>query len=148
MEACMKLIGAAFSVAVLCAVGVGAQTQTTKTESKQKIEIKEGKEIKASGCLERNPAGGYSLTSRETGGMRYTLVTDDDLSKHLGHRVEVHGKATDKGDAKVKIESKVGTSGSGDESKEKTKTTTTLEGDLGMRYLGVKSVKMISTSCM
>ena len=52
------------------------------------------------------------LTSSESGRMKYALVTDDDLSKHVGHRIEVRGKATDKGDAKVTIETKVGTSGS------------------------------------
>ena len=29
--------------------------------------------------------------------MKYALVTDDDLSKHVGHRVEVNGKAADRG---------------------------------------------------
>ena len=144
----MKLIGAALGLMAICAVGLGAQTQTTNTDIKKKIEIKDGKEIKASGCLERNPGGGYLLTSRDSDGMRYMLITEDDLSKHLGHRVEVRGKATDKGDAKVKIESKVGTTGYGhDDTKERMKTTT-LEGDLGLHYLGVKAMKMISTSCM
>jgi hypothetical protein len=144
----MKLIGAAFGVAVLCAVGAGAQTQTTKTDSKQKIEIKEGKEIRVSGCLEKRADGGYMLTSSESGRMKYALVTNDDLSKHLGHRVEVQGKATDKGDAKVTIETKVGTSGSSSADDTKDKSKTTLEGDLDLHYLGVKSVKMISASCM
>ena len=144
----MKLIGAAFGLAVLCAVGVGAQSQTTKTEGKQKIEIKEGKEIRVSGCLEKRPDGGYMLTSSESGRMKYALVTNDDLSKHVRHLVEVHGKATDKGDAKVTIETKVGTSGSAGADDNKDKTKTTLEGDLDLQYLGVKSVKTISTSCM
>jgi hypothetical protein len=131
------------------AVGVGAQTQTTRTESKTKVDVKEGKEIVVSGCLEKSPAGSYMLTSRESGAFKYTLITDDDLSKHLGHRIEVRGKATDKGDAKVKIESRVGTTGSGEnETKDKATNKTTLEGDLNLHYLGVKSVKMISTSCM
>jgi hypothetical protein len=144
----MKLIGAALGLAVLCAVGVGAQSQTTKTDSKQKIEIKEGKEIRVGGCLEKRPDGGYMLTSSESGRMKYALVTNDDLSKHVGHRVEVQGKATDKGDAKVTIETKVGTSGStaADDTKDKSKPT--LDGDLNLHSLGVKSVKMISTSCM
>ena len=33
-------------------------------------------------------------------------------SKHVGHRMEVKGKAADRGDGKVKIESTIGTSGS------------------------------------
>ena len=49
---------------------------------------------------------------------------------------------------KVTIETKVGTSGSSAAEDTKDKSKTTLEGDLNLHYLGVKSVKMISTSCM
>jgi hypothetical protein len=138
----MKLICATLGVAAMCAVGLGAQSGTTET--KTKVEVKNGKSVKVSGCLERNPGGGYMLTDRE-GGLKYALVTDDDLSKHLGHRIEVSGKAADKGDGKVKIDSKVATSGN-----DKTEVKTETKGDdmAGMRYLGVKSVKMISASCM
>ena len=138
----MKLIGAAFCLAALCALSAGAQTQTTT--SKSKITVKDGKEITVSGCLQRNPGGGYMVTD-STGGLKYSLVTDDDLAKHVGHRVEVTGKAADRGEGKVKIESKVGTSGG-----EKTEAKTEVKGDnmAGMRYLGMKSLKMISTSCV
>ena len=135
----MKLICAAFGLAAMCAVGLGAQTTTTKT----KVEVKDGKEITVSGCLERNPTGGYMLTTTQ-GSMKYALVTDDDLSKHLGHRVELKGKAADCGDGKVKIES---TSKTGDD-KSRAKTEIKGEDMSGMKYLGMKSLKMISTSCM
>jgi hypothetical protein len=137
----MKLICATFGVAAMCAIGLSAQSGTTQT--KTKVEVKDGKNVKISGCLERNPGGGYMLTDRE-GGMKYALVTNDDLSKHLGHRIEVRGKAADQGDGKVKIDSKVGTSGDTAE----TKTEVKGEDMAGMHYLGVKSVKMISASCM
>jgi hypothetical protein len=76
--------------------------------------------------------------------MKYALVTDDDLSKHLGHRVELKGKASDRGDGKVKIESTVGTGGDKETAKTEVKG-----GDMsGMHYLGLKSLKMISASCM
>ena len=53
------------------------------------------------------------------------------------------GKAADRGDGKVKIETTTGTSGG-----EKTKVKTELKGDTAaMNYLGVKSVKMISGDC-
>jgi hypothetical protein len=137
----MKLISAAFCMAAVCAVGLGAQSGTTET--KTKIEVKEGKNVTVSGCLERNPGGGYMITTTR-GAMKYALVTDDDLSKHIGHRIEVKGKAADRGDGKVKIESTVGTSGG-----DKTEAKTELKGDMaGMHYLGVKSVKMLSSSCM
>src|SRR5438874_6684154 len=106
-EGAMKLIGAAIGLAAMCAIGASAQTQTTRSETKKKIEVKDGKQVTVSGCLERNPGGGYMLTSSASGGMKYALVTEQDLSKHVGERVEVKGKAADKGDAKVKIESKV-----------------------------------------
>ena len=139
----MKLISAAFCIAAVCAVGLGAQTSTTETKSKTKIEVKDGKNVTVSGCLERNPSGAYIVTTTR-GDLKYALVTDDDLSKHIGHRIEVKGKAADRGDGKVTIESTVGTSGG-----EKTESKTELKGDLaGVHYLGVKSVKMLSSSCM
>ena len=137
----MKLISTAFCVAALFTIGVGAQSSTTKT--KTKVEVKDGKNITVNGCLDRNPSGGYVLTTTE-GALKYALVTDDDLSKHVGHRVEVKGKAADRGDGKVKIESTTGTGG------DKTKAKTEVEGNdmTGMSYLGLKSLKMISASCM
>jgi hypothetical protein len=134
----MKLI-TTLGLAAVCAVGLNAQSGTSTT--KTKVEVKDGKEITVGGCLERNPAGGYMLTTTN-GSMKYALVTDDDLSKHLGHRVEVKGKAADRGDGKVKIESKVGTGG------DKSTAKTEAKGDDGMHYLGMKSLKMISASCM
>jgi hypothetical protein len=136
----MKLICATFGLAAMCAVGLGAQsgTKTTKT----KIDVKDGKEITVSGCLDKNPGGGYMLTTT-SGAMKYAVVTDDDLSKHVGHRVELKGKATDRGDGKMKIESTV------KDGDDKSKAKTEVKGDMaGMHYLGLKSLKMISTSCM
>jgi hypothetical protein len=135
----MKLICAAFGLAAMCAVGLAAQTTTTKT----KVEVKDGKDITVSGCLERNPSGGYMLTTTQ-GALKYAIVTDDDLAKHVGHRVELKGKAADRGDGKVKIES---TTKTGDD-KARAKTEIKGEDMAGMKYLGMKSLKMISTSCM
>ena len=59
----MKVIGTAFCLAAICAVGLGAQSSTTK--SKTKVDVKDGKEISVNGCLERNPSGGYMLTTTE-----------------------------------------------------------------------------------
>ncbi len=135
----MKLMCAAFGIAAMCAVGVGAQTGTTS--GKTKIDVKDGTKVTIGGCLERNASGGYMLTDN-AGGLKYILVTNKDLAKHVGHRMEVRGKATDRGDGKMTIESKVGTGG------DKSETKTELKGDMpGMHYLGVDSVKMISKSC-
>jgi hypothetical protein len=142
VEVSMKLFCTAFGLAAICAVGLGAQSGTTETKTKTKIDVKDGKNITISGCLAANPGGGYMLTTAR-GEQKYALVTDDDLSKHLGHRMEIKGKAADRGDGKVTIES-TGTSGG-----DKTKVKTELKGDSpDMNYLGVKSVKMISKSCM
>jgi hypothetical protein len=139
----MKVISTAFCLAAICAVGLGAQSGTTETKTKTKIDVKDGKDVTINGCLAANPGGGYMLTTK-SGAMKYALVTDDDLSKHVGHRMEIKGKAADRGDGKVKVESTTGTSGG-----EKEKSTTEMKGDMpGMHYLGVKSVKMISNSCM
>ena len=139
----MKLIGTTLCLAAICAVGLGAQSGTTETKTKTKIDVKDGTTITLSGCLASNPGGGYMLTTA-SGEQKYALVTDDDLSKHVGHRMEIKGKAADRGDGKVKIESTTGTSGG-----DKTKVSTELKGDsMNMNYLGVKSVKMISKSCM
>ena len=137
----MKLIGAAFGIAAMCAVGAAAQTRTIHEEGKQKIEVKDGKKVTVHGCLEQTRNGAYIVTNDE-GGLKYELITDKNLSDDVGRFVEVRGKATDRGDAKVKVETK-GTSGS-------TATTTTdteLKGDLGLKYLGVDSVKKLSKSC-
>lgn len=137
----MKLISTTFCLAALFAVGLGAQSGTTK--SKSKMEVKDGKEMTVGGCLEKNPGGGYMLTTTN-GSMKYVVVTDDDLSKHVGHRVELKGKAADHGDGKVKFESTVG---KGDD---KTKAKSEIKGEnmAGMKYFGLKSLKMISASCM
>ena len=143
----MKSITTAFCLAAICAVGLGAQSGTTETKTmdgktKTKIDVKNGKDVTVSGCLAANPSGGYMLTTR-SGDQKYALVTDDNLSKHIGHRIQVKGKAADLGNGKVKMES-TGTSGG-----DKTKVTTELKGDSpDMNYLGVKSVKMLSKSCM
>jgi hypothetical protein len=136
----MKIISTTLGLAAIFAVGLGAQSGTTET--KTKVDVKDGKEISVSGCLERNPGGGYMLTT-PSGSMKYAVVTNDDLSKHVGHRVELKGKAADRGDGKVKIESTVG---KGDD-KSKMKSEVKGEDMAGMKYLGLKSLKMISASC-
>jgi hypothetical protein len=134
----MKVIYA-FGIAAMCAVGLVAQSSTEET--KTKIDVKRGKEISVNGCLQRAPDAGYVLTNGR--GVRYMLVTDDDLSKDVGYRVSVKGKAADRGDGKVEFKSSVGTSG------EKTESKTEVKGSdmAGMRYLGVKSVKRLAAAC-
>src|SRR5260221_673275 len=128
----MKLICAAIGMAAMCAAGLHAQTSMNEIKETRKIEVKDGTEITLDGCLANNPGGGYMLATPK-GAMIYALVTDDDLSRHVGHRIEVTGKAADKGDGKVTIETTaVGTSGSGS-----AKAVSELTGDMavGLHYI-------------
>jgi|SRR5437868_13571304 hypothetical protein len=135
----MKLI-IATCLAIACAASLGAQSTTTDTtRSKTKVKVEGGKEVTVTGCLEENPGGGYMLTDR-SGGMKYALVGGDNLAKHLGHRIEVKGNAADRGDGKVKVQTKEKTPNA-----DTTHERTELKGDV--HALGVKSIKMLSTSC-
>src|SRR6202040_4095454 len=103
----------AIGLATMCAAGLTAQTQETKTTTNTKIEIKGGKDVRVTGCLERRPNGDYILTEGRENlrqePSRYALVTSEDLSRHVGERVEIQGKAVANGDGKVSIESKTKT---------------------------------------
>lgn len=142
----MKLIGAAFGIAAMFTVAVGAQG--TQTRSKTTIEVKDGKDITTTGCVERTARGEYVLTGVGTGGsIQYVLVGKDDFGKHLGERVEVAGKATDLGDAKVKVETKSKTEGESGKDTEH-RTTRVEKGDISsLPLLGVKSVKKLAATC-
>jgi len=146
----MKLIAAAFCVSAACAVGVGAQTSEQTTKSK--ISVKDGKEVTVTGCVEPMASNtGYMLTDAADKAGRvhsYMLVSDDvDLAKHVGHRVEIKGKAADRGDAKIETESETKTRVEHGDDKE-THGKTELKGDLsGLPFLGVRSVKMIAAVC-
>ena len=142
---------AALGIATMCGVGLNAQTQETKTTTETKVEIKGGKDVTVVGCLERRDGGHYALTDvrdeRRLAPTRYALVTTDDLSKHVGQRVEVRGKAVQDGDGKVSIETKTKVeveNGKDQESKLKTEATS---GAMDMSFIGVNSVKMVATSC-
>jgi len=73
------------------------------------------------------------------------------MSKYLGHRIQVKGKATDLGDAEVKTETKTTTKVEvehGRDQRSDRKTTTQQKGDVaGVRYLNVDDVKTLADSC-
>lgn len=138
-----RLIGAATLSVLACAVGVSAQSGTTERKEKTKIEIKGGKDIVLTGCLERSSGSTDFILTDDVGRVKYAVVTDDDLGKYVDHRVEVKGKAADRGDAKVKIEQKAeGTSGVSTETKVETKGDTTV-----MPYLGLKMIRTLDSTC-
>ena len=100
----MKLMVAA-CLAACCAVGVAAQT--TEQTTKSKLSVKDGKDVTVTGCVEPMASGtGYMLTNvaDKRGALHsYMLVSDDvDLTKHVGQRVEIKGKATDRGDQRIR----------------------------------------------
>jgi hypothetical protein len=141
----------AIGLAAMCVAGLAAQTQETKTTTKTKVEIKDGRNVTVTGCLERRENGDYMLTSvhegRRTEPSRYTIVTDDDLSLRVGQRVEIKGTAVADGNGRVKVESKTTTeveNGKDLETKSKTEGTS---GSVDMPFLGLKSMKTLATSC-
>ena len=114
--------------------------------------MKDGQEVTVTGCVEPTASGtGYMLThaADKQGAMHnYMLVSDDnDLAKHVGHRMQIDGKVTDKGDGKVKVETTTKTKVEHGDDKE-THSKSEMKGDMaGMRFLGVKSMKMIAAAC-
>jgi hypothetical protein len=145
-----------FCAALIALVAMSAAgiAQEKVKKSKTKISVDEGKEIAVTGCVARTADGEFSLTqvAGKDGALgSYVLVAKDDkrkdLEKHVGHRVEIQGKAADQGDGKLtmKNEAKVRTT-EGDTKKRE--STTKVEGDLkGLPFLGVKSVRMLATVC-
>jgi hypothetical protein len=83
------------------------QAQSSETTTKTKIDVKDGKDMKVTGCVEAGADGGFVLTNvaDKSGALhRYMLVSDsDDFSKVVGHRVQIEGKAGDRNHGKVEI---------------------------------------------
>jgi hypothetical protein len=145
----MKRVFKTLSV-LLAASTVGLGAQTSQTDTKSTITVKDGKSVTVTGCVTPTSGGtGFMLTNvaDKSGALHnYMLVSDDgDLAKHVGHRVRIEGKVTDRGDGKVKIETKTKTKVEDGDDKESTRKTE-IEGT-GPSYLGVRSVKMIAAVC-
>lgn len=142
-----RLLGCALGLAFISAVGLNAQTEVKRTT---KVEVKGGKEITTTGCVNRRGDGRYTLTG-VGGEVQYVLIGHENMSKHMGHRLQVRGKATDLGDAEVKTETKTTTKvdvENGPDERSNRKMTTEQKGDLaGVRYLNVDSVKTLADSC-
>jgi hypothetical protein len=110
------------------------------------------------GCVQRNSDGGLTLTNAAgkdgtVGSYILAMLGNDegdrldDLKDHVGHRVEIVGKAADRGAGRIKVktESEVRKADGG---KGKTETKAELKGDLnGLPFLGVKSSRMLASVC-
>jgi hypothetical protein len=154
MKARMKTMKLGIAIAIACLAVAIAAAQDTKT----RVIVEDGKEMTVTGCVQRNSDG--SLTLRHAAGKDGTVgsyilaLLDDDeddeldaLKDHVGHRVEIRGKAADRGQGRlrVKTESEVRKA---DGEKGKTETRAELKGDLnGLPFLGVKSSRMIASVC-
>ena len=146
----MRRLGCSLIVFMAASALAAGQESRQKTETK--VSVEDGKSITVTGCVARNPDGGYMLTnvankSGALGSYMLTLEDDDDVKDHVGHRVEVEGKAADKGSGRIKVETKnESTAADGDTSK--TTSRAEVKGDLkGLPYLGVKKVKMLASVC-
>jgi hypothetical protein len=147
----MKALILGTTAALAVTVGLAAQSSTTKTETK--VDVKDGKEVTVTGCVEASETGaGYVLTHVEprVGDPLaiYTLIgQESSVGRHLGHLVEIKGKATNVGDdGKVEVTTKTKVEREdGDDTVTKSKSE--IEGPAAPAYLGVRSVKTLRTSC-
>jgi hypothetical protein len=143
----------------LTALALGLAVPLTAAQpqkSNSRVIVEDGKEMTVTGCIQRNHEGAYMLTNAAgkdgVVGSYILAVSDgeddlDDLEKHVGHRVEVAGKAADRGKGRIKVETKseMPRPGGG---KAKSESKSELQGDLaGLPYLGIKSFRMLASVC-
>ena len=146
------LVGMTHMTTITCCLAIaGAVTlgaQSSETTTKTKINVKDGKDVKVTGCVEAGAMGGYVLTNvaDSTGALHgYILVSDDDdFSKHLGHRVQIEGKAADREHGKVEIKTETKMDGIEKDMHSKSESSGNLA---DMPYLGVKHLTMVAASC-
>jgi hypothetical protein len=140
-------------IALAAFVGATASAQVqTKTDTK--VKVKDGKDVELTGCVETTsgPAS-YMLTNALTDGKNgtathnYFLVGDTgDLKNHVGHMMQIKGKVSDRGDAKLTVETKTKVEREhAPDSNSKGKTE--IKGDSNLPFLAVSSVKMLRASC-
>ena len=133
----------------LTAVALAATMAAAQDKSKTRVIVEDGKEMTVTGCVQRNPDGGYTLINAAgkdgiVGSYILARLDDDDddelddLKDHVGHRVEIKGKAADRGEGKIRVKTDSG----------KTESQSEVKGDLsGLPFLGVKSSRMIASVC-
>ena len=128
-----------------------AQSQGTKTTTVTKTEIKGGQDLTVTGCLERGPGTDFVLSvvrqTGERGPTRYSLVTKNDMSKYVGHRVEIHGKAVTDGQGTVTTQTRTKTEvGNNPDQETKTRTEGT-SGVLATAFLSVGTIETRASNC-
>jgi hypothetical protein len=145
-----------FIAATFLAVGLAGAQDVGK--SKTRVIVEDGKEMTVTGCVQRSAEGTYTLTNvagKDGASGSYILARlgdngDDsleDFARNVGKRVEVTGKAADRGDGKIRVETKSEVK-KADGDTAKTETKSEVKGDLdGLPYLGVKSARTIASVC-
>jgi hypothetical protein len=140
----LGIFGGAVASALL-ATGLALAQDKPKT----RIIVEDGKEMTLTGCLERNAEGGFTLThaaGKDGAVASYILArldSDEDdeldaLKDHVGHRIEIQGKAADRGQGRIRVKTDSG----------KTESKSEVKGDLsGLPFLGVKTSRMIASVC-
>jgi hypothetical protein len=136
---------------VLSVTGPTAQTKETKATTDTRVEVKHGKDVIVTGCVQRLVSGDYALTGiRENGrdaATEFVLVGHDDLFKHVGQRVEIRGQVVTSGEGIGSTESQ---ENSPTDSDTALQTRTTGEGTTGAvdrAVLGVSAIKSRSSTC-
>ena len=127
-----------------CAVTLAAQaTETTTTTN---IQMKGGKSVTLSGCVEADSDGGYLLThvADKAGALSsYVLVTTNEyFAKHIGQRVRIEGKLADRTHGRVDVTSDTNTNGVQSHVETDARTD-----PAPIRYLGPDHMKTIATYC-
>ena len=138
----MKMTTLTACLALASAVSVlGAQSSETVT--KTKIDVKDGRDVKVTGCIEAGSDGGYILTNvaDKTGDRHsYVLVSDsENFSKVLHNRVEIDGKIGDSRNGKVEIKTETKVDGPARDTHSKVETKA--------GYLGVSHMRSIASVC-
>ena len=134
----------AIGLAAMCAAGLTAQTQETKTTTNTKDRDQGGKDVTVNGCLDRNANGDHILTrvrANRHEPSQYALITSEDLSKHVGERLEIRGKVVINGNGKVSVESTTKTEVDNGTDRETKARTEGAIGALDMPFLGVSSTE-------
>jgi hypothetical protein len=136
-------------IALAAGLFIAGSAVAAQDKPKTRVTVEDGREMTLTGCVQRNPDGNLTLTNaagRDGEASSYILTAlnsdnderIDDLKDHVGLRVEIKGKAADRGDGKIMVKTDSG----------KTETKSEVKGDLaGLPFLGVKSFRMIASVC-
>jgi hypothetical protein len=143
-----------FFLAAILATGLAAAQDG---KSKTRVIVEDGKEMTVTGCVRQNADGGYTLSNvsgKDGSDSSYILAqlnkdedALEDLEKHVSHRVEITGKAANRGDGKIKVDT-TSEIRKADGGTAKTETKSEIKGDLdGLPFLGIRSFRVVSRAC-